>query len=62
MYLCLCDFRKRKNKKGDEYGWPIAVYSTPEHIWGYDYVTSAYKEEPSESRKRIMERISNSFY
>jgi hypothetical protein len=57
LYLCLCDFRKRKNKKGDEYGWPIAVYSTPEHIWGYDYVTSAYKEEPSESRKRILERI-----
>jgi hypothetical protein len=57
MYLCLSDFRKRKNKKGDEYGWPIAVYSTPEHIWGYDYVTSAYKEEPSESRKRIKGRI-----
>jgi hypothetical protein len=58
LYLCLCDFRKRKNKKGDEYGWPIAVYSTPEHIWGYDYVTSAYKEEPSDSRRRILERMS----
>jgi hypothetical protein len=57
LYLCLLDFRRRKNKKGDEYGWPIAVYSTPEHIWGYDFVTSAYKEDPSVSRKRIMEHM-----
>lgn len=53
MYLCMRDFRRRKNKKGEEYGWPIAVYATPEHLWGYDYVTSAYKEEPDDSSMRI---------
>jgi hypothetical protein len=57
LYLCLCDFRQRKNKKGESYGWAIAVYSTPEHLWGYDYVTSAYKEDPAKSRSRIIERI-----
>ena len=53
MYLCNCDFRKRINKKGIEYGWDVAVYSSPEHIYGYDYVTSCYSENPQDSWKRI---------
>ena len=57
MYLCMRDFRQRKNKKGESYGWPIAVYSTPEHLWGYDYVTSAYKENTEESWKRIVNHM-----
>lgn len=57
MYLCMRDFKQRKNKKGEDYGWAIAVYSTPEHLWGYDYVTSAYQEEPAESWNRIVERM-----
>jgi hypothetical protein len=56
-YLCLRDFRQRKNKQGENYGWAIAVYSTPEHLWGYDYVTSAYSESPAESAKRIAEHM-----
>lgn len=57
MYLCMRDFRQRKNKKGEAYGWPVAVYTTPEHIWGYEHVTSAYKEKPEESAKRIADHI-----
>jgi hypothetical protein len=57
LYLCVRDFRQRKNKKGEEYGWPIAVYMTPEGIWGYDYVTSAYKETPDESAAAIARHI-----
>ncbi|MCM1342459.1 MAG: hypothetical protein NC246_01370 [Muribaculaceae bacterium] len=56
LYLCMRDFRQRRNKKGEDYGWAIAVYSTPEHLWGYDHVTSAYQESPIESWKRILER------
>lgn len=56
-YLCVRDFRQRKNKKGESYGWPVAVYCTPEHLWGYDYVTSAYKEESEESARKIMEHM-----
>ena len=59
MYLCMRDFRQRKNKKGEYYGWAIAVYSKPEHLWGYDHVTSAYKENPVQSWKRIAERMKN---
>lgn len=56
-YLCVRDFRQRKNKKGEAYGWSIAVYATPEHIFGYEYVTSAYTEEPVESGKRIVKHM-----
>lgn len=57
LYLCMRDFRQRKNKKGENYGWAIAVYSTPEHLWGYDHITSAYREGPSESWERIVNHM-----
>ena len=56
-YLCLRDFRQRKNKKGQPYGWPVAIYSMPEHLWGYDHVCSAYNEEPQESGNKIYEHM-----
>ncbi len=56
-YLCVKDFRQRKNKKGEFYGWPIAVYTKPENIWGYDYVTSRYGEAPEKTAKAIAEHI-----
>lgn len=59
LYLCVRDFRQRKNKKGEAYGWPIAVYAMPEHLWGCDYVTSAYKEEPELSAKRIADHMAD---
>lgn len=61
MYLCIRDFRQKKNKKGEEYGWAIAVYSTPEHLFGYDHVTSAYKEDPEESWKRIVAHMNDRY-
>lgn len=56
-YLCNCDFKKRVNKKGAEYGWDVAVYSSPEHLFGYDYVTSRYKDTPQESWRQIVEHM-----
>lgn len=56
-YLCIADFRRRKNKKGQEYGWGISVYCTPEHLWGRDFVTSLYREEPAASAERIFSRV-----
>ena len=56
-YLCVRDFRQKKNKKGQEYGWAIAVYATPEHIFGHEHVTSAYSENPLDSGKKIAEHV-----
>ena len=60
-YLCISDFRQRKNKSGEGYGWQVAVYSTPEHLFGRKLVTSAYGERPEESRDRIVARIKEVF-
>ena len=57
-YLVIRDFRRRVNKKGGEYGWHIAVLTTPESIWGYEMVTSDYEEDPFNSRQRIIDHIS----
>ena len=43
------------DKRGIEYGWDVAVYSSIEHIYGYDYVTSCYKDNPQDSWKQIVD-------
>lgn len=60
-YLIMSSFKQRKNKKGEDYGWHIAVMGTPETKWGYDYITSCYTEEPSVSWNRIVEQINRFF-
>lgn len=57
LYLCNCDFQKRRNKNGQEYGWNVAEYCTPEHLWGYDMVTENYKEDPQDSWKKIVKHV-----
>ncbi|NLL75646.1 MAG: hypothetical protein GX235_00115 [Clostridiales bacterium] len=57
IYLCNCDFRRRKNKKGQAYGWNVAAYAAPEHLWGYDLVTSNYKEAPKDSWQKIVSHM-----
>lgn len=61
MYLCPADFRQRMNKSGSPYGWPVAVYAAPEHLYGYDFVRSGYKEKPEVSGKKIYEYIRNRY-
>jgi len=53
-YLIMSDFRQKKNKLGQEYGWHIAAFETPETKWGYENTTALYKEDPSESWGRIL--------
>lgn len=60
-YLIIRDFRRKLNKKGMEYGWPISVYTTPEALWGYDFVTSAYKTAPEDSEALILNQLRQSF-
>jgi len=60
-YLLVRDFRRRINKKGLEYGWPVSIYTTPEALWGYDHITSAYSFDPAESRRLIYEQVRKNF-
>ena len=56
-YLVITDFRRRRSKKGQEYGMPVSVLQPPEAVWGYDMVTKAYREAPAASWERIVERV-----
>lgn len=56
-YLVISGFQQRKNKRGEEYGWRLAVYETPETKWGQAHVTSSYSEDPGKSWERIFTQI-----
>lgn len=60
-YLLVRDFRRRINKKGLEYGWPVSIYATPETLWGYEHISSAYSFDPAESRRLIYEQVRRNF-
>lgn len=54
-YLAMSDFRCRLNRAGEPYGWNIALYSTPESLWGSELVTAAYGEAPEDSFRLLWE-------
>ena len=56
-YLVISDFKRRENKKGEEYGMAVSVMLPPEKLWGYDRVTSAYSEKPSVSWERLVNHV-----
>lgn len=60
-YLVVRDFRQRRNKAGLPYGWHIALYTTPEQIWGADRIAAGYGEPTQTSGKRIIEQIKKLF-
>ena len=60
-YLLIRDFRQRRNKKGQPYGWPISVYATPEALWGYEHISSAYAAPPAQSRQLVYEQVRRNF-
>ena len=60
-YLVIIDFRRRTNKKGEEYGMAVSVMLPPEAVWGYETVTAAYNESPADSYDRIVSRIKEQF-
>ncbi|MBR2256648.1 MAG: hypothetical protein IJ899_04755 [Blautia sp.] len=56
-YLIISSFQQKKNKKGQSYGWYLAVLETPETKWGRDFVTSHYSDDPSQSWSEIKTRM-----
>ena len=59
-FLIMSDFRQRRNKKGEAYGWHVAELMTPETKWGYEAVNSC-GEKPEASLERIMEQIRKNY-
>ncbi len=59
-FLIISDFRQKRNRRGEAYGWHVSELMTPETKWGYDAVNSC-TEEPEASRERIFEQIRHCF-
>lgn len=56
-YVLISDFRYMIDKNGNEYGWGVAEYSTPEHFMGSGFTESVYQRSPEESYERIFEHF-----
>ena len=56
--LCIADFAYRVDRNGKEYGWGVALYTTPEAQFGERLVEEAYRRSPDESRERILSHLS----
>lgn len=56
-YLCVKNFDRKVNKKGQKYGWAVAIYTMPETLLGREHVTKAYCESPVDSANRILEHM-----
>ena len=55
-FLIMSDFRRKRNRRGEEYGWHVGALTTPETNWGYEWVNSA-DCTPEESWQRICGQI-----
>ncbi len=60
-YVCVADFVYMQDKFGKPYGWGVAQYTTPEHLFGYEYVASEYKTDPIISKQKITEHLKRLF-
>ena len=56
-YVNIADFVYMQDKHGHTYGWGVAKYSTPEELFGYEAVTSAYERDPQESKQLMLEHL-----
>ncbi len=52
-YVLVSDFIYATDRRGREYGWGIAQYSTPEKFFGVDFCNAVYQKSPEESYERL---------
>ena len=56
-YVVISDFQYATDKFGNEYGWGVAEYSTPEKFFGKSFTDKVYKRTPEESYDRILKHF-----
>lgn len=52
-YVLISDFGYATDKEGNQYGWGIAEYSTPEKFFGKRFTDKVYQRSPEESYERV---------
>ena len=56
-YVVTADFRYSMDRFGEPYGWGVAVYTTPEKMFGKKFTDAVYKRAPEESYARILKHL-----
>ena len=60
-YVVISDFVYATDKVGRPYGWGIAEYSTPEHLFGSDFCDLVYSRTPEESYEMLFGHLRSLF-
>ncbi|HHV12780.1 MAG TPA: hypothetical protein GXX75_21130 [Clostridiales bacterium] len=60
-YITVKGFHRKRNKKNEEYGWPVANYTLSENLFGRDYVRSAYDLNTLQAKDKIVDWIISKF-
>ena len=60
-YITVHSFRRRVNKKNEEYGWSVANFTLSENLFGTDHVRSQYQLSKAEAKQRIMDQVKARF-
>lgn len=60
-YVVIRSFRRKKNKKNEEYGWSVADYTLSEKLYGQDYVRSAYHLPADKAKEKIINHLLEMF-
>ena len=56
-YVLISDFKYLIDRYGNEYGWGVAEYSTPEHFMGTVFTDRVYERTPEESYEKIFDHF-----
>lgn len=56
-YVITNDFVYLKDKNGNDYGWGVAEYTTPEKFFGKSFANKVYKRTPEKSYERIFKHL-----
>ncbi len=60
-YISVHSFRRRTNKRNEEYGWPVANFIISEKLFGTEHVRSAYHLAQEEAKRKIIDRVKVNF-
>ncbi len=60
-YITVNGFKRRRNKKDEEYGWSIASYTLSENLFGEEYIRSQYHLGAAKAKEMIISKIKSVF-
>ena len=55
--MIISDFAYMIDKNGNEYGWGVAEYATPEQFLGAAFTEEVYARTPEESYERLLDHL-----